>query len=30
MKPAPYGPFLYSPIVHRLRLTWPGGAHVAL
>src|SRR5256714_11498158 len=30
MKPAPYGPFPYSPIIHRPRLTWPGGAHVAL
>jgi len=30
MKPAPYGPFPYSPIVSRPRLTWPDGAHVAL
>src|SRR5262245_15093780 len=30
MKPAPYGPFPYSPIVRRPRLTWPDGAHVAL
>ena len=30
MKPAPYGPFPYSPIIHRPRLTWPDGAHVAL
>ena len=29
MKPAPYGPFPYSPIIHRPRLTWPDGAHVA-
>lgn len=30
MKPGPYGPFPYSPIIRRPRLTWPGGAHVAL
>jgi allantoinase len=30
MKPAPYGPFPYSPIIHRPKLTWPNGAHVAL
>ena len=30
MKPAPYGPFPYSPIIRRPRLTWPNGAHVAL
>ena len=30
MKPAPYGPFPYSPIIHRPPLKWPGGAHVAL
>jgi allantoinase len=30
MKPAPYGPFPYSPIVDRPRLTWPNGARVAL
>ena len=30
MKPGPYGPFPYSPIVRRPRLEWPGGAHVAL
>src|SRR5438552_17707514 len=30
MRPAPYGPFPYSPIIHRPRLTWPNGAHVAL
>src|ERR1700682_6455341 len=30
MKPAPYGPFPYSPIIRRPRLTWPDGAHVAL
>lgn len=30
MKPAPYGPFPYSPIIHRPRLTWPDGAYLAL
>ena len=30
MKPAPYGPFPYSPIVKRPRLEWPNGARVAL
>src|ERR1700720_2037867 len=30
MKPDAYGPFPYSPIVGRPRLTWPGGARVAL
>jgi peptidoglycan/xylan/chitin deacetylase (PgdA/CDA1 family) len=30
MKPAPYGPFPYSPIISRPKLAWPGGAHVAL
>jgi peptidoglycan/xylan/chitin deacetylase (PgdA/CDA1 family) len=30
MKPGPYGPFPYSPIVRRPRLEWPGGARVAL
>ena len=30
MKPAPYGPFPYSPIIHRPPLKWPNGAHVAL
>ena len=30
MKPRSYGPFPYSPIVSRPRLTWPGGARVAL
>ena len=30
MKPSPYGPFPYSPIIHRPRLTWPNGARVAL
>src|SRR5438105_4235049 len=30
MKPAPYGPFPYSPIIRRPRLDWPDGAHVAL
>ncbi len=30
MKPTPYGPFPYSPIIHRPPLRWPNGAHVAL
>src|SRR5438045_8674246 len=30
MKPAHYGPFPYSPIIARPRLTWPDGAQVAL
>jgi allantoinase len=30
MKPSTYGPFPYSPIIQRPRLTWPNGAHVAL
>jgi peptidoglycan/xylan/chitin deacetylase (PgdA/CDA1 family) len=30
MKPAPYGPFPYSPIVTRPKLDWPNGARVAL
>ncbi|MEA2991234.1 MAG: hypothetical protein QOD40_154 [Alphaproteobacteria bacterium] len=30
MKPSPYGPFPYSPIITRPRLTWPNGAQVAL
>ena len=30
MKPSAYGPFTYSPIVRRPRLTWPNGARVAL
>ena len=30
MKPRPYGPFPYSPIISRPRLEWPNGAHVAL
>ena len=30
MKPAPYGPFPYSPIIRRPKLTWPNGARVAL
>ena len=29
MKPAPYGPFPYSPIVRRPPLKWPSGARVA-
>src|SRR3954463_11566875 len=30
MKPSPYGPFPYSPVIHRPRLNWPGDAQVAL
>ena len=30
MKRGVYGPFPYSPIIHRPRLTWPSGANVAL
>jgi allantoinase len=30
MKPSRYGPFSYSPIIHRPPLRWPNGAHVAL
>jgi allantoinase len=30
MKPQPYGPFEYSPIVRRPPLRWPNGARVAL
>lgn len=30
MKRGAYGPFAYSPIIHRPRLTWPNGANVAL
>jgi allantoinase len=30
MKPRPYGPFAYSPITLRPKLTWPNGARVAL
>jgi allantoinase len=30
MKPSAYGPFAYSPIIRRPRLTWPNGARVAL
>jgi allantoinase len=30
MKPSRYGPFPYSPIIHRPALKWPNGAHVAL
>jgi allantoinase len=29
MKPHPYGPFEYSPIVTRKKLQWPNGARVA-
>jgi allantoinase len=30
MKPSPYGPFSYSPIIRRPPLAWPDGARVAL
>jgi len=30
MKPSAYGPFPYSPIIRRPRLSWPNGARVAL
>ena len=30
MKPSPYGPFPYSPIIHRPRLKWPNGERLAL
>jgi peptidoglycan/xylan/chitin deacetylase (PgdA/CDA1 family) len=30
MHPRSYGPFPYAPIIHRPKLTWPDGAHVAL
>src|SRR4029453_10735981 len=30
MKPGPYGPFPYSPIIRRPHLEWPDGAHIAL
>ena len=30
MKPGPYGPFPYSPIIRRPRLEWPEGARLAL
>jgi allantoinase len=30
MEPSRYGPFPYSPIIHRPPLKWPNGAHVAL
>src|SRR6202790_4354549 len=30
MKPSRYGPFPYSPIIHRPPLKWPNGEHVAL
>jgi allantoinase len=30
MTPGRYGPFPYSPIIHRPRLSWPDGARVAL
>ena len=30
MKQHPYGPFPYSPIIHRPRLAWPNGERLAL
>ena len=30
MKPRSYGPFEYSPIIHRKKLEWPNGARLAL
>ncbi|HEX9463570.1 MAG TPA: polysaccharide deacetylase family protein [Alphaproteobacteria bacterium] len=30
MQPRPYGPFKYTPVNRRPKLTWPGGARVAL
>lgn len=30
MKPSPYGPFPYSPIIERKKLEWPNGARLAL
>src|SRR4051812_46452709 len=30
MNPRPYGPFPYTAITKRPKLTWPGGARVAL
>src|SRR5436309_274950 len=30
MKPGPYGPFPYSPIIRRAPLVWPDGARLAL
>jgi len=30
VKPRPYGPFEYSPIIHRKKLEWPNGARLAL
>ena len=30
MTPRRYGPLQYVPITHRPKLTWPGGARVAL
>src|SRR5215831_8311575 len=30
MQASPYGPFPYSPIIRRPRLSWPNGAQVAL
>ena len=30
MKPQRYGPFKYTPINRRPKITWPDGNHVAL
>ncbi|MBT5107405.1 MAG: polysaccharide deacetylase family protein [Rhodospirillaceae bacterium] len=30
MEPSPYGPFKYVPVNRRPKITWPGGARVAL
>ena len=30
MEPARYGPFPYTPINRRPKITWPGGARVAV
>lgn len=30
MRPAPYGPFPYSPIIRRPKLAWPSGARLAV
>jgi peptidoglycan/xylan/chitin deacetylase (PgdA/CDA1 family) len=30
MQPSSYGPFAYSPIIHRPKLTWPKAARLAL
>ena len=30
MKPSAYGPFEYTPIIHRPRIVWPNGAQLAV